>query len=91
MAKKVHFTLFLQFFGTIYKGQLDCVHVILFTKLLQLMGTFYVLKSRIPFSCMMLIGCDLVSEEKMCFLYSLYIIVNIILIKVLKTLIFSLY
>lgn len=42
-------SLFLQFFGTIYKGQLDCVNVILFTKLLQLMDTFCVLKTRIPF------------------------------------------
>lgn len=49
MAKKVQFTLLLQFFGTIYKGQLDCVNVILFTKLLQLMDTFCVLKTRIPF------------------------------------------
>lgn len=36
-------------FGTIYKGQLDCVNVILFTELLQLTDTFCVLKTRIPF------------------------------------------
>lgn len=37
-------SLFLQFFGTIYKGQLDCVNVIQFIKLLQLMDTFCALR-----------------------------------------------